>query len=145
MIPPFNSDGELPPGIHSATWQEFAQRFGTTPYRCELLAGLLAGLYELRRAGCQIVFIDGSFVTAKAVPGDFDVCWDVYSVNPSLLDPILLTFDNGRAAQKAKYKGEFFPAQNVEADSGRVFLDFFQTNKNGNPKGIIALALRRLP
>jgi hypothetical protein len=33
-----------------------------------------------------------------------------------------------------------------EGGSGRTFLEFFQTDKNsGDPKGIIALDLRRLP
>jgi hypothetical protein len=68
-------------------------------------------------------------------------------VDPTRLDPILLVFANGRLAQKIKYKGEMFPAQFVADNvSGRTFLEFFQIAKNtGNPKGIIALDLRRLP
>ena len=27
MIPPFDLDGDLPPGGHTATWQEFQERF----------------------------------------------------------------------------------------------------------------------
>jgi hypothetical protein len=40
-------------------------------------------------------------------------------------------------AQKRKYFGEFFPAQMPEGASGRMFLEFFQTDKEtGRPKGI---------
>ena len=46
-------------------------------------------------------------------------------VDPDQLDPILLTFDRGRAAQKAKYPGELFPAQFTEGGSGMTFLNFF--------------------
>lgn len=142
MIPVLESNGNLPPGIHWATWQELSDRFGTTPHRLRLLAGLKAALDSLRTAGCQTAYIDGSFVTAKQVPEDFDTCWDISGVNPDLLDPVLLTFDDGWVAQKTKYLGELFPAQTQALGTGRVFLEFFQIDKEtGNPKGIVALDL----
>ena len=134
----------LPPGVHKASWRRFAERFGRTARRRSLLAGLKAALKALRAAGCRKVFIDGSFVTAKESPGDFDGCWDIEGVDPDALDPVLLTFDAGRAAQKAKYLGELFPAQMSQGGSGLTFLDFFQVDKEtGNPKGIVELDLRR--
>ena len=109
------------------------------------MAGLKTALDSLKIAGCQTVYIDGSFVTTKEVPNDFDVCWEVGGVDPYLLDPVLLMFDAGRAAQKAKYCGELLP-NGIEGDTGLTFLEFFQVDKEtGNPKGIVALDLRRLP
>ncbi|HEY9835182.1 MAG TPA: hypothetical protein V6D26_31825 [Stenomitos sp.] len=143
MIPPLNSDGNLPPGVHCATWQEFAARFGTTPHRQRLLKGLKSALDSLSKAGCQVVYIDGSFVTEKENPNDYDGYWDATGVDPNLLDPILLNFDNKRAAQKAKYLGEFFLAQDQADSVGRTFLEFFQTDRNGNLKGIVAIDLGR--
>ena len=144
MIPPFDDSGNLPPGVHEATWDEFADRFGITPQRRALLAGLYSALQVLQSAGCRAVYIDGSFVTNKLVPNDFDACWDIEGVDPDQLDPVLLTFDDRRAAQKAKYLGELFPAQLTEGGSGGSFLEFFQVDKEtGNPKGIVALDLRR--
>jgi hypothetical protein len=144
MLPPFTRDGLLPPGIHKATWKEFVDRFGTTPQRRKLLAGLKAAIKSLRAAGCRTVYIDGSFVAAKQHPNDFDGCWDIEGVEPELLDPILLTFDAGRATQKAKYRGELFPAQMGEGGSGLTFLEFFQVDKEtGNQKGLVVLDLRR--
>jgi hypothetical protein len=145
-IPPFDSTGNLPPRVHWTTWHELVDRFGETRHRQQLLAGLQAALEALRTAGCRTVYIDGSFVTTKRIPNDFDGCWDLDGVDPALLDPILLTFDHGRAAQKAKYLGELFPAQFSEGGSGSTFLEFFQIDKeSGNPKGIIAVELWRLP
>lgn len=90
--------------------------------------------------------MDGSFVTAKHDPGDFDVCWDATGVQAAALDPVLLTFDNRRAAQKAKYGGEFFPAQFPADITGATCLDFFQTDKStGGRKGIIAVDLQGMP
>ena len=43
-------------------------------------------------AGCRRAYVDGSFVTAKEVPGDFDGCWEAEDVDPDALDPVLLDF-----------------------------------------------------
>jgi hypothetical protein len=142
LLPAFQSDGNLPGGIHFAEWAEIAIRFGQTPHRRRLLTGFLAGISELKHAGCGIVYLDGSFVTAAEQPGDFDACWDVVDVDPSKLDGVFFEFDNGRAAQKARFLGEFFPAQLPEGWSGKTFLEFFQIDKStGDPKGVVGLDL----
>jgi hypothetical protein len=144
MIPLSQIDGNLPAGIHDATAAEIVERFGGTSHRDWLIRGLFAALRELKAAGCKKVYLDGSFITAKKIPGDFDGCWDVAGVDPTGLDPVLLTFDSGRAAQKAKYHGELFPAQTVEGVSGNTFLEFFQVDQDsGERKGIIEISLER--
>lgn len=145
MIPAFTEDGCLPPGIHLAMWFEFALRYGTNDHRKRLLQGMRGALQNLKQAGCPGVFIDGSFVTSKAYPNDYDGCWDATGVDPTLLDPVLLDFTNERAAQKAKYGGELFVAQGVERASGRTWVEFFQFDQDDNPKGIVAIDLRSLP
>ena len=111
MILTLQENGNLPSGIHWAKWEEFETRFGTNPHRRKLLKGLKAAITALRKAGCRIIYIDGSFVTAKELPNDFDGCWSIEGVNADLLDPVFLDFSDGRAAQKAKYQGELFPAE----------------------------------
>lgn len=144
MIPPFDISGYLPQGIHTASWPECVSRLGTTAHRRTLLTGLRAALEALREAGCRRVYLDGSFVTAKRRPNDFDGCWDMEGVDWDRLDPVLLTFDQGRAAQKAKYGGEFFPAQFAASPSGATYLEFFQQDTEGIPKGIVVLELQEL-
>ncbi len=144
MIPDLDAAGNLPPGVHSCTWQEFEQRFATTRHRRELLNGLRRALIELKAAGCATAYIDGSFVTEKKVPADYDGCWDPRGVVLSKLDPVLQDLDNGRARQKAKYRGELFPSTWGESGSGGTFLDFFQVDRaTGEAKGILALDLQR--
>ena len=148
MIPPFeHATGNLPPGEHVALWEEISERFGQTEWRRQLLAGLESALNCLRAAGCRTVYLDGSFVTSKVRPGDFDACWDAEGVNGSLLDWELCTaegFKDSRAAQKKKYRGELFPA-NVGADGlGTPFREFFQHDKDGNPKGVVVIILKDL-
>ena len=124
-----------------AEWEEFVRRFGYNPRRVRLLMGLGAALDSLKSAGCRTAYIDGSFVTSKEYPNDFDGCWEEDAVDLPALDPVLLDFENDRAAQKAKYYGEFLPASVVEAASGLSFLEFFQTTETGERKGIIAIDL----
>lgn len=144
MIPPFNTDGNLPEGIHPASAAEIIERLGGTAHRDWLIKGLFAALRELKDAGCKKVYVDGSFVTAKETPVDFDGCWDVEGVDPTGLDPVLLTFDSGRATQKTKYHGELFPAQTVEGVSRSTFLEFFQVDRDsGLRKGIIEISLEK--
>jgi hypothetical protein len=145
MVPDFQSDGSLPAGVYWSDWTEIQTRFGTNPHRRQLLVGLREALEQLAAAGCSSVYVDGSFVTAKEFPGDFDACWDITGVDPTRLDPVFFNFTNNRAAQKHRFMGEFFPAQLPEGASGRTFLDFFQTDKDsGDPKGIVAIDLTKL-
>lgn len=144
MIPAFQPDGNLPPGVHWEVWVEIEDRFGHTFHRRGLLRGLGQAIGHLVKAGCSSLYLDGSFVTTKEQPGDFDACWDIAGVDPDNLDPVFFDFDNGRAAQKARFGGELFPAQLPEAWSGKTFLEFFQTDRlTGAPKGIIGIDLKR--
>jgi hypothetical protein len=145
MIPDFIDLGSpvpwpvLPPGIHDATLAEVSARFATTPHRAWLYGGFLRVVENLEAAGCRTVFLDGSFITAKPHPGDFDGCWNLTGVDPLKLDPVLLDFNNKRAAQKAKYLGEMFL---VELPHDPGLLGFFQTEKfTDRPKGIVRITL----
>jgi hypothetical protein len=142
MIPGWLSNGDLPRGVHFATWQEIENRLGFNPRRQRVMAGFRLACEELRKAGCRLVYLNGSFATRKEHPGDFDACWDVQDVDENKLDPVFLDFSRGRAAQKQRFLGEFFPAQLPEGATGRAFVDFFQVNKvTGRPKGILAIRL----
>lgn len=100
-----------------------------------------AALDALRAAGCRRLYIDGSSVTAKDEPGDYDGCWEAAGVDDELLDPVLLDFSNRRAAQKAEYRGELFITDWIADAAGTRFLDFSQRDRDSNPKGIVALDL----
>jgi hypothetical protein len=144
MIPAFAESGLLPDGIHWADMNEIRNRYGHNVHRQRLMSGLARALKALRSAGCSTVYLDGSFVTAKEFPGDYDACWESEGVSLADLDPVLLDFSHRRAAQKAKYFGEFFPADfRAEPTSPyRTFLNFFQTDKStGDKKGIIGINL----
>jgi hypothetical protein len=142
-IPEFDDSGTLPTGIHQASWLEVESKLAFNERRQELLQGMKRACEPLKMVGCQRIFIGGSFATNKEFPGDFDICWQDDTVDflqLQNLDPVLLDFKNKRAAQKAKYGGELFPAS-IGADGYRTYLEFFQIDRNGDAKGIVAIDL----
>lgn len=148
MIPSLISPGNpapfkvLPAGVHAATLSEVEATYAYTPHRRRLFRGFCAAVAELQAAGCQTIYLDGSFVTDKRHPNDFDACWDPAGVDISKLHPTLLDFSNSRAAQKTRYLGELFIATHVEARSRLRFVDYFQVDRYSNcAKGIIYLDL----
>jgi hypothetical protein len=145
MIPPFvEIRGApyrvLPPGIHWSSLAEIGARFVTNEHRLRLFTGFTSVTEALRIAGCTTIYLDGSFVTEKALPKDYDGCWEPTGVQVAKLDPVLLDFTNLRAAQKQKYHGEMFLATTMMGISGSTFLEFFQIEKaTGQKKGIIGI------
>ncbi|MBK7534003.1 MAG: hypothetical protein IPI49_01265 [Myxococcales bacterium] len=143
MLPEFNAEGLLPPGIHPATWAEVEAKLGFTPKRQTLLRGLKRAISALHSAGCGRV-PRRSFVTSKPTPGDFDACWEEAGVDAARLDPVLLDFKDKRLRQKVKYGGEMFPASSVADRRGTNFVSFFQVHKgSGSPKGIVSIDLEK--
>jgi hypothetical protein len=108
-------------------------RFGFNAHRQNILVGLQMALQLSAQANCQRVYIGGSFVTNKEYPNDFDGYYDDMNLDYDLLDPI---FDEDLLIQKERFGGELF------ADS--IFQGFLQTERDGNPRGIIALDPRDL-
>ncbi len=146
LIPLAGSPWEvLLPGVHSATFAEVETTFAINTRRRALYEGLLFAAAALYLAGCDRIFLDGSYVTAKPLPGDYDVCWDPAGINPAKLDPVFSDFSNKRQAQKDKFKGEFFPSTMVNPPR-QPFVDFFQVDRfTGKAKGILLIVLSADP
>jgi hypothetical protein len=146
MIPGFRNNGSLPPGIHKAAWEEVVSRFGSGPRRRELLDGLLAACRDLRKGGVQRVWLDGSFVTKKRDPNDYDGCFSMTELqNDHAIDPVWFDSVQPRSAMKAKFKGELMIAEMLGGGPGQPYFDFFQKDRDGKSKGIVELDLGTLP
>jgi hypothetical protein len=142
MIPSFKDDGQLPPEIHDASWDEFCERYATTPHRQALVDGLRLLIEHLKIVGCLAVYVDGSFVTAKERPNDYDACWNTERVKIERVDPVLLSFsEEGKAKMQKKYRGDIRPQDCSPVESEATYLQFFRIDRNGNPKGIVRLKL----
>ncbi|WP_318445732.1 DUF6932 family protein [Photobacterium leiognathi] len=129
-------------GIHTMSLSNFEEEFVYNDHRRVQYEGLVSALSNLKASGCVNVYIDGSYVTRKPFPGDYDACVDYTTVDVTKLDPVFYSFDNLRREQKEKYLGEFFP-HNYFADDQYLFLEFFQREKySGERKGIVHIDLR---
>jgi len=73
MIPPFDDNGFLPPGIHPATVDEIADRFGQGPEVRRAQVESIRWMVEIAlRAGIEKIVLNGSFVTDQYSPNDVD-------------------------------------------------------------------------
>lgn len=73
MIPGFNDFGYLPPGVHGASLDEIAARFGRNSELRRVQMESLRWLLEMaHRAGVLRIIINGSFVTDVLEPNDVD-------------------------------------------------------------------------
>jgi hypothetical protein len=148
-IPALTANGELPPGEHPATMSEIETAFGNqSDRRKSLMTGLKQATENFTKAKVRFIFVDGSFATNKPEPNDIDGCWSGEGdVDFAVLDPVfwdissLDQFKQRRQEMKAKYSLDFFIAELIEADSGEPFSSFFQSNRDGERKGILKVTL----
>jgi hypothetical protein len=145
MLPPFTKEGYLPPGIYEIDLDELQERFAYTIWRKELFKNLVRLINDLKSINCKAIYVDGSFVTNKRIPGDMDICWDNTNLDYDEVEaimPILFDFTDMRRNQQLIYKADIFPAFEFEGSSGVYFIDFFQKDKaTNNPKGIIKIII----
>ena len=132
-MPPFNELGYLPPGVYEIRWSELMERFATNSGRQRIVTGLAAALRKLGIAGCTRVVIGGSFISAKAEPRDFDAYYDNFGLDFELLDAL---FVEDTDSQQDVFCGELFPTIGYDR--------FLQTDKEGTPRGVVALDPREL-
>jgi hypothetical protein len=144
VLPDLTDAGELPPGVHTASWHEFESQFGgSSPRRLWLsirlraLVGLAATTGKLRR-----VFVWGSFVTTKPAPRDLDILlimdenFEVDDVAGSARD----VFDSMRA--KLLFESDVFWARASIGDEVLgLWLDTYQTSRSFRKRGIVELEL----
>lgn len=132
MVPKLRSDGTLPPGVHVATIDEICTAF--PPYneqRGILNDSLRRAIAELQALDTSLlIFVDGSFATAKAEPNDVDL--------------LIVTPDHTERKLTA-YLEQVCPVEavsldvNVEPDIANRIFDLFTMTRTGRAKGILRL------
>jgi hypothetical protein len=146
-IPKFRDDGWLPEGHHPAQWEEVIAVFGGQPgsRRAQILSKLLSWRDEARQRGISgRLILDGSFISAKETPGDFDALL-IYDEH---VEAILAQDAEARALldhDRCKEKG--FDLFVFSAAAARKFpewthLDMFDRDKvTGRRKGVLEVIL----
>lgn len=132
MIPNCNDDGYLPPGIHRASLEGIAERFGQESELRLAQMESLRWLVDLAwRAGVLRIVVNGSFVTDKLEPNDVDC---VLLIGPD--------FPRDAAAEAELLAG--LPFINMELVDAVAFQQFtertFATDRNLVPKGMVEIS-----
>ncbi len=144
MIPPFTEDGFLPPGVHTATLDEFEKRFvnsTSSARRLELFGRLKQVMVDAHRTPwVRHAYVAGSFVTSKPNPEDFDC---LLVVDPAAADAELRPFEynllNVKAA-KRRFGGDVFSVREGTPLHERLW-SFFQSTRQGERVGIVKVTL----
>ncbi len=139
MIPRLNENGYLPRGIHKATVQEIKRRFGRgSTQRVELFEGITSVVRLLRRHKGSVrgLLLDGSYVTSKEQPEDFD-CIVILGESFDFGSP-----EAGRLRRaKELFNGHVLAVMETDAGERRRLVEFFGHDRDGKPKGLVEVAL----
>ena len=133
MLPAFNKNGLLPPGIHPATIDEVDQRFGQASEIRRAQMDSLRWLLPLCRAAEILrLIVNGSFVADVAEPNDVDcVLLQGPGYNPT--SPAALELEQGLP---------FLSLQIVRQPAfDYLAVTFFGTDRAGTAKGVVEVML----
>jgi hypothetical protein len=141
MIPDLTREGMLPPGLHETTLREARRRFGSgNAIRERLMMGLSAVVSQARHSGAKRLYLDGSFVTDKKDPGDWDAALLVpVGFNSGSRDAVALV---DRERIKKDYGGDLFVIFEDDADVLEYYVEqVFGHDRAGREKGLLVIRL----
>jgi hypothetical protein len=147
VIPLFNADGWLPPGIHRCTLVEAAARLGTfqgSDRRPRLWARFTEFLREASLSGAvQMIVLDGSFVTAKPDPNDIDLVLVLPASHDFSADLPAAQYDILAQKRVRKRFGFDILVVKIGSESWEQAVTFFQQvrQRPGVKKGLLEILL----
>ncbi len=133
MIPPFDDNGNLPLGVHPATFEEVEDRFGKGAELRHVQMQSVFWLADLaRRIGAVKLAVNGSFVSDVPEPNDVDCAL--------LLGP---DYPKDKAADEELAEGlPFIQVYLLETVEYNGFVcEFYGTDWNNETKGVIEVTL----
>jgi len=147
VLPEFDIDGDLPPGIHRATFDEIERRlsrFIVSDRRINLFARFKQLLVMAKRSGIvERLVVGGSFVTSKPEPNDIDVVIVVDSdLDFDALTPSQYTVTDRRALRRV-LKTEALDIITVRNGTTRMdlVLELFQSKRDNKQVGVVEVKL----
>lgn len=133
------ADG-VTPDLEWWSLSEIKEEFGWNAHRAWLIEGFVKASAELRRHGGSAVVLGGSFIDKNIeFPGDYDACFITVGLLPTVDDALYLP--EKEQQRKDEYRGDWLPARIDPGPAGK-WLRFLATDRNGNPRKLIALKLR---
>ena len=140
MIPEFNEQGFLPPGLYDTTLTEIRSILGFTERRNGLMDGLerYVRVWEKTQLIDHLI-IDGSFVTLNAEPRDIDIILvpQRQALFSSRFSDLAKVYCYDRSFTKTEFGCEaFFVAGQGDL---QAWTEFFSHDRQGNIRGLLQL------
>lgn len=145
MLRPFNQSGDLPAGIHTASWQEIAESFGKgSETRVRALAKL-RHLHELaaRTGRLSRLLVFGSFVSKADNPRDIDVVLIMKADFKLEEAPRECQTLFSHPDAEARFGASVFWVREgmLPGDLMLEFMETWQTKRDGTKRGILEIEL----
>ena len=133
MIPDFQDNGYLPPGIHRTSFEELANRFGSQSEIRRVQTESIGWLVDLaRNTGVQRLIVNGSYTTDTIEPNDVDCVLLIEENFPK---------DKEKSAELLAGL-PFLELQIVTETSFQLLVnEIFGSDRDGEPKGMVELEL----
>lgn len=140
-LPNLDATGDLPPGVHRATFDEVLMCFGAVDGQRGMCTRRLSHVYELvqRTGHLQRFIIFGSYVTANSAPNDVDVVLvmdDAFRLEDCPIEARGL-FDH--AVAQARFGASVFwiCPRLLMNESVEDFIAYWQVKRGGAQRGIV--------
>ncbi len=142
-LPHFNSEGDLPPGVHQATMDEVLARFGTGAPQRQAITARLREIYELAGATGKLdrLVLFGSYITVKPKPNDVDIVlvmsddFDLYACDGYTRS----LFDHQRAAKAFGASIFWIRPAMLLRESLEEFIAHWQVKRDRTLRGIVEI------
>ena len=138
--PDFDANGDLPPGIHQATLADVLEHFGTGAPQRRIVARRLERICRLAFGTGSVsrFIIFGSFVTAKAEPGDVDI----FLLMDNAFDASQLSGESGLifdhvATQNYEGASIFWMRRLAALEGEEAAVANWQIKRDGTQRGIV--------
>jgi hypothetical protein len=140
-LPEFDSNGDLPIGVHRASLDEVLARFGhDTPQR-QLVTARLFRVHELasRTGKLERFIIFGSYVTAKPDPNDVDIILVMRDdfQDPDYTEEVLPVLDHQRSQRELGASVFWTRPGAVLLETVDEFVAYWQVTRELGRRGII--------
>jgi hypothetical protein len=142
VLPAFNEEGDLPPGVHRATLPEVLERFGQGSVQRCAVADRLQRVYQLVTSTGHLArfVVFGSFITTKEEPNDVDIILlmeDTFDL-ASVTGEAALPFQHMEA--DTHFGASVFWTRRSGAMGGeQAMIEYWQVRREGGRRGIVEI------
>lgn len=142
-LPEFNEFGDLPAGVHPASFSEVVMRFGVGTAQRKAVTDRLQRVYKLAEATGHLdrMLLFGSYVTDVEQPNDVDLILvmrnDFRSEECPAESSVL--FDHARAHDELGASVFWVRPDMLLSEPLEQFLAFWQTKRDGRRRGVVEI------